>query len=245
MAGKSSPQSVIDSYKRRQQMMPFVIGGLAVLLVAVGIIILVVWFTGSNRPAIGLFASATPTATDTPTVTPVTPTITPTMTSTETLVPTETLTPTPSGPYEYEVLEQDNCWDIAIKFEVDLDVLLALNNFGNQCPISPGDRILIPAPGQELPTETPIPADLPRGTKIEYQIKVGETLAIIAVKFNSTVDEIVRETNIYYRANNLPILEDLNQIQAGQIIIVPANLVTPTPTLGPTSTTAATATSQP
>jgi LysM repeat protein len=245
MAGKSSPQSVIDSYKRRQQMMPFVIGGLAVLLVAVGIIILVVWFTGSNRPAIGLFASATPTATDTPTATPVTPTITPSLTSTETLVPTETLTPTPSGPYEYEVLEQDNCWDIAVKFEVDLDVLLALNNFGNQCPISPGDRILIPAPGQELPTETPIPADLPRGTKIEYQIKVGETLAIIAVKFNSTVDEIVRETNIYYRANNLPILEDLNQIQAGQIIIVPANLITPTPTLGPTSTTAATATTQP
>jgi LysM repeat protein len=245
MAGKSSPQSVIDSYKRRQQMMPFVIGGLAVLLVAVGIIILVVWFTGSNRPAIGLFASATPTATDTPTATPVTPTITPSLTSTETLVPTETLTPTPSGPYEYEVLEQDNCWDIAVKFEVDLDVLLALNNFGNQCPISPGDRILIPAPGQELPTETPIPADLPRGTKIEYQIKVGETLAIIAVKCNSTVDEIVRETNIYYRANNLPILEDLNQIQAGQIIIVPANLITPTPTLGPTSTTAATATTQP
>jgi LysM repeat protein len=245
MAGKSSPQSVIDSYKRRQQMMPFVVGGLAVLLVAIGIIILVVWFTGSNRPAIGLFSSPTPTATDTPTVTPVTPTITFTMTSTETLVPTETVTPTPSGPFEYEVLEQDNCWDIAIKFEVDLDVLLALNNFGNQCPISPGNRILIPAPGQELPTETPIPSDLARGTKIEYQIKVGETLAIIAGKFNSTVDEIVRETNVYYRANNLPILEDLNKIQAGQIIIVPANIVTPTPTLGPTSTTAATATTQP
>jgi hypothetical protein len=61
MAGKSSPQNVIDSYRRRQQMMPFIVGGLAVLLVAVGIIILVVWFTGSNRPAIGLFASATPT----------------------------------------------------------------------------------------------------------------------------------------------------------------------------------------
>jgi LysM repeat protein len=245
MAGKSSPQSVIDSYKRRQQMMPFVIGGLAVLLVAVGIIILVVWFTGSNRPAIGLFASATPTATDTPTATPVTPTITPTLTSTETLVPTETLTPTPSGPYEYEVLEQDNCWDIAIKFEVDFDVLLALNNFGNQCPISPGDRILIPAPGQQLPTETPIPDDLPRGTKIEYQIKTGETMAMIAAKFNSTVEEILRETNIYNRANNLPLVEDLNKIQAGQIIIVPANLVTQTPTLGPTSTSAVTATAQP
>jgi hypothetical protein len=89
-----------------------------------------------------------------------------------------------------------------VEFEVDLEVLLALNNFGNQCPISPGDRILIPAPGQQLPTETPIPADMPRGTKIEYQIKTGETLAIIAVKFNSTVEEILKETNIYYRATN-------------------------------------------
>jgi LysM repeat protein len=245
MAGKSSPQSVIDSYKRRQQMMPFIVGGLAVLLVAIGIIILVVWFTGSNRPAIGLFASPTPTATETSTATPVTPTLTPTLTSTETLVPTETVTPTPSGPYEYEVLEADTCWDIAVKFEVDLDVLLALNNFGNQCPISPGDRILIPAPDQQLPTETPIPADMPRGTKIEYQIKTGETLAIIAGKFNSTIEEIIKETNIYYRAENLPLLEDQNAIQAGQIIIVPANIVTPTPTLGPTSTSAASATVQP
>jgi LysM repeat protein len=245
MAGKSSPQNVIDSYRRRQQMMPFIVGGLAVLLVAVGIIILVVWFTGSNRPAIGLFASATPTSTNTPTETPVTPTITPSLTSTETLVPTETLTPTPSGPFEYEVKEQDNCWDIAANFEVELEVLLALNNFGNQCPINPGDRILIPAPGQELPTETPIPDDLPRGTKIEYQIKSGETLAFIAAKFNSTVEEIIKETNIYNRANQLELLEDVNKIFAGQIIIVPANIATPTPTRGPTSTTAATATVQP
>jgi LysM repeat protein len=247
MAGKSSPQSVIDSYKRRQQMMPFVVGGLAVLLVAIGIIILVVWFTGPSRPAIGLFASATPTATDTVTPTPVTPTITPSMTSTETLVPTETLTPTPAGPYEYEVKENDTCWDIAVKHEVDLDVLLALNNFGNQCPINPGDRILIPAPDQKLPTETPIPDDLPRGTKLQYQIKSGETLAFIAEKFNSTVEEIIKETNIYYRAEKLPLLEDVNKINAGQVIIVPVNIVPPTQTPVSTSTTAptATATAQP
>lgn len=242
MAGKSSPQYVIDSYKRRQQMMPFFVGGAAVLLVAIGIIILVVWFTGPNRPAIALFTSPTPTATVTSTETPVPPTVTPSITPTETLIPTETLTPTPSGPFEYEVLENDTCWDIAVKFEVPLEVLLALNNFGNQCPIAPGNRILIPAPGQELPTETPIPADMPRGTKIEYHIKTGETLEMIAVKFNSTVEEILRETNRYNRANNLPIIEDQNRVNAGQLVIVPVNIVTPTPTRGPTSTLPATAT---
>jgi len=245
MAGKSSPQNVIDSYRRRQQMMPFVVGGFAVLLVAIGIIILVVWFTGPNRPAIALFTSPTPTATVTLTETPVPPTITPSITPTETLIPTETLTPTPSGPYEYEVQENDNCWDIAVKFEVDLDVLLALNNFGNQCPINPGDRILIPAPDQQLPTETPIPDNLARGTKLEYYIKTGETLAMIAIKFNSTVEEIIRETNVYYRANNIPLLEDQNKVNAGQLIIVPVNIVTQTPTRGPTSTLPATATTQP
>jgi LysM repeat protein len=245
MAGKSSPQSVIDSYRRRQQMMPFVVGGLAVLLVAVGIIILVVWFTGSNRPAIGLFTSPTPTATITLTETPVPPTITPSLTPTETLVPTETVTPTPSGPYEYELKEGDICWNIAVEFEVELEVLLAINNFGNQCPINPGDRILIPAPGQQLPTETPIPDDMPSGTKLEYYIKTGETLAFIAVKFNSTVEEILKETNIYNRANQLPLVEDQNKVNAGQLIIVPANIVTPTPTRGPTSTLAPTATTQP
>jgi LysM repeat protein len=236
MAGKDSPQSVIDSYRKRQQMMPFLVGGLAVLLVAVGIIILVVWFTGSNRPGIALFASATPTSTSTATSTPETPTLTPTTTSTVTVTPTITQTTTPTGPYEYTVQEQDNCWDIAAKHNVDLLVLLAINNFGDQCPIKPGDKILIPAPNQSLPTETAIPTDLPRGTKIQYKVKLGETLAMIASKFNSTVDEILRLTNEYNKKNKLPELTDQNKIQALQLVIVPWNIVTPTTTKVPTST---------
>ncbi len=208
-------------------MLPFMVWGLVVLLVVVGIIILVVWFFGPGKSSgIALFASPTPTATSTFTPTPVTPTATFTQTPTETLTPTITLTLTPSGPFEYTVVEGDTCWDIAAKFEVGLDVLLVLNNFGNTCPIKPDDVILIPVKGQELPTETALPTNFPRGQKIEYFVKVGETLAIIASKFNTTIASIMTENKI----------TDENLITAGQKLTISVNIVTPTPTRAPTNT---------
>lgn len=226
MIGKDSPQSVIDSYRKRQQMLPFMIWGLVVLLVVVGLIILITWFVGPGKGSIALFASPTPTATSTSTPTPTVPSATPTLTPTETLTPTVTETPTPSGPFEYTVQEGDTCWDIAVKYEVSLDVLLALNNFGNACPIKPGDKILVPVKGQELPTETPLPSDFPRGQKIEYTVKTGERLADIASRFNSTVDAIIKENK----------LTDANNIFAGQKLVIPVNIVTATPTRVPTRT---------
>ena len=117
MNRKDSPQSVIDSYRRRQQMAPYFLAGLAVLLVVVGIIILVVWYAGNGKTKVGsvsLFASATPTATETATPTPVTPTATVTSSPTVTVTVTATNTATPAGPYEYTVLAGDNCYDIAL-----------------------------------------------------------------------------------------------------------------------------------
>jgi hypothetical protein len=143
MNRKDSPQSVIDSYRKRQQMAPYFLGGLAMLLVVVGIIILVVWFAGSGRTshiAHGIVCIANPTVTETSTPTEVPPTATFTITPTETVTPTITLTSTPSGPFEYTGPGRRHCWDIAVKHEVDLDVLLALNAFGNTCPIKPNDR---------------------------------------------------------------------------------------------------------
>lgn len=221
MSKKDNPQKMINSYKRRQKVLPFVIWGLAALLIIVGVIILIVWIIGPNKPKISLFASQTPTATSTATPTPVTPTATATMTSTATNTPTVTITPTRSGPIEYTVLEDDTCFDIAAEFDVDLLVLLAINNFGpGSCPIHPGDKIIIPAPNQELPTATPWPANLPRGTKLPYVVESGDTLDLIANKFLSTVDAIMEENK----------LENSNQIFAGQVLQIPVNLVTATPT---------------
>ena len=226
MEGKDSPQDVIDKYHRRQQWMPFVIGGVAILLIMVGVIVLIVWLAGPNRPNINLFASATPTSTETFTPSPTIPTATPTLTNTLTPSPTVTNTPTASGPFEYVILANDNCYDIATKFNVDLAVLLAINNFKNACPIQPGQKIMIPAPGQKLPTETPLPTNIARGTKIEYTIQLGDTLASIASKFDANIDTIKKDNEI----------TDANAISAGDVLIIRVREVTPTKTVAPTST---------
>jgi Uncharacterized protein with SCP/PR1 domains len=96
----------------------------------------------------------------------------------------------------------------------------------NKGVIFVGQTIKIPLPGSVLPTTTPIPANLGRGTKVEYQVLPGDTLAGIAVRFNSLADEIIKENNI----------EDANSLQAGQTLQIPVNLVTATPTLPATST---------
>lgn len=227
MSAKDSPQSIIDSYKKKQRMMPYMVWGIAALLVVVGIILLVVWFTGPSAPKLGLFSSKTPTASPTPTVTPVTPTATASLTPTITETPQPSVTVTPSGPFEYTVKEGDTCFDLAIEYQVDLLVLLAINNFpADQCPIRPGDIIMIPAPGQELPTATPLPTNIARGTKINYTVQPGDTLDTIASKFNSTVEDIMTLNKI----------TDKNRIDVGMVLVIRVNIVTPTPTRPPSLT---------
>jgi len=226
MLGRQSPQDVLNSYKKRRQLVPIIVTVLAVLLVLIGIAIIILWFTGGGF-SFNLFnKEPTPTST-----LPPTPVISPTATlePTETPTLTATISPTPAGPFEYEVKEFDNCWDLANTYEVDLDALLAINNFeGGTCPIYPGLIIRIPAPGTVLPTATPIPPDLASGTRIEYTVKTGDSLRAIAERFNTTIEDLVAQNRF----------DDPNNIVPGTVITVRVNLVTPTPTFAPTSTLA-------
>lgn len=210
--------------------MPWVIGILAILLVAAGVVILVLSL-GQGGSLIPPPATATPTVTNTASVTPTVPSATPTATATLTLSPTATVTVTPLGPFEYTVQEKDTCWDLAIKYKVDLPALLALNNFAvGTCPITPGQKIMIPAPGQTLPTATPQDVSkLPAGTIIEVTLQLGDSLRAIALNYHSTQDAILKIN---------PTITDANKLVAGQKIKVPVNIATPVPTLGPTSTKA-------
>jgi LysM repeat protein len=199
---------------------------------------LIIYLVGGGKGLkLSFLNSPTPTPTETPTPTPVTPTATFTMTPTITDTPTPTLTNTPSGPIEYEVQELDNCTSIAEKFEIDVEVLLVLNNLDSRCLIFPGQTILIPAPGQELPTSTPVPDDTPPGTLIEYRVRPGDSLFVLAQEFNSEVDRIMQETNRYRRENNLKQMESETDIFIGDILIIPVNIV---PTRVPTATSTAT-----
>ena len=222
MSDKENAQSVIEAYRKKQQSTrraPLVI--LAAILVIAGAAILIFWLLGADRPSISLFPTqtSTPTETSTPTAT-ATQTSTPTATATETTTPTVTLTPTISGPFTYQVAEGDTLWDIALRFNVDLVLLITINNLDPINPtIRPGDQLTIPGPDTALPTTTPLPDNLPAGTRIQYTVQLGDTIGSIAIEFNSTIQDILDQNDI---ANE-------NEITPGQVLTVRVNLVTPIP----------------
>ena len=222
---------VLNSYrKRRQQRGPYLIYGLAAILLIGGIALVVRATSSGNNPIGKLFPTDTPTPTLT--FTP-TNTNTPTLTPTETLTPTITLTPTPSAPFPYTVQEGDTLSAIAEKFTLGDDGISLIYYQNPQIlespyngDIRPGLVLVIPLPGTILPTSTPIPANVSRGTIIEYTVRAGDTLAGIAVRFNSLEQNIIDGNNI----------ENANDIQIGQVLKIPVNLVTSTATLPPSST---------
>lgn len=249
MSDKESARDVIDAYHKRQKMSqkaPVILIVAAVLLI-VGAAIVIFALISPTNPFASLMATdtSTPTATFTPTQT-ATATSTSTITPTEapaTETPTPTATETPSGPSIYVVQELDTLGSIAEKFNTDLATLLALNPQIDPLTliIRVGDQILIPAPDTRLPTATPVPLDLPKGTVIQYAIVSGDTLEALALRFYSTVEAILKEN---------PTIKNANDIQVGQIIKIPVNVATPVPTatvgtVFPTVAVPATKTPQP
>lgn len=228
---------VINSYrKRRQQRGPSIVYILAGVLILGGVILLIVWLSGPSKPLNAMFATDTPTPTITASPTN---TSTPTSTPTETPTATVTATGTPSAPFKYTILEGDYLSTISDKFALGDDgvpLILLINPYTADAanfsidPVTqivyPSQEIWIPNPGMQLPTATPIPSDLPAGTKLSYTVRTGDSLGSIAILFNSTVDAIMKENS----------LTDANAIKIGQILIIPANIVTPTATRPPTST---------
>jgi LysM repeat protein len=221
MSGKENPQNVIDSYKKRQQTMPFLIGGLAGVLILGGVVLLIYWLSGPNKPGLSLFATSTSTATLTFTPSPITPTST--ITPSPTIAPTDipAATATASGPFEYTVVDGDYCAKIAEQFSTEVRALVLLNpTLGSECNIKVGQKILIPSPGAVLPSETPLPPNIKAGTIIEYAVNPGDTIGKIAEKFNSVAETIL--------TNNK--LTDANLIFAGQVLKIPVNIITVVPT---------------
>jgi LysM repeat protein len=227
MPGNENPQNLIDSYKKRQQTMPFLIGGLAGVLILGGVLLMVYWLSGPNKPAFSFLSTATSTPSLTFTASPVPPTATISLSPTSEPTQPPEDTPTPSGPFEYTVVEGDFCAKIAEQFSTEVRALVLLNPaLGSTCNIQIGQKILIPQPGAILPSETPLPPNIKSGTIIEYSINPGDTIGKIAEKFNSDPDTILSTNK----------LTDANLIYVGQLLKIPVNIVTVVPTRVPTIT---------
>jgi LysM repeat protein len=215
---EQSASDVIDAYrKRRERTVPLLLGGVAVVLLAVGLFLVVLWLTGDGGPALpALFASRTPTPSITPSPTEtLTPSITPT------LAPSET--PTPAGPITYVVEAGDNLSSIAEQFGVEVLLLMSFNGLASADQIFVGQTLLIPPAGSVLPTETSIPLTLVPGSRIEYVVKPGDNLVLIAAQFNSTAEAIAA-------LNNMSVTDTLF---VGRVLIVPVGIATPTITFTP------------
>jgi len=232
MSEKDSAQKIIENYKKKQQRAqaaPKIIFIASALFLIIGAAALVFWLTGTKAPTLSFLASATPTPTSTSTATPIPPTATPSATPTaapptNTLAPS--LSPTISGPVIYVAKEGDNFYSIAKKFGIDMVVLIEVNRQRlnldpNNPTINVGDEILIPALDTTLPSPTPLPTGLPPGYRIEYMVKVGDTLDTIAKKFLSTVKDILKQNDG---------LDNPNSIYPGQVLTIRINLVTAAPT---------------
>lgn len=215
---------VIRAYRRRRErIVPAILGGVAVILLIGGLILIVLWVTGPNPPDIpALFDTDTPIPSETPTQPP------PTSTASATSTPEPSLTPTRSEALTYVVEEGDSLFSIAESFAIALDVLIAANpEIDDAGIIQVGDELIIPPPGAELPTVTALPEILIPGTLIEYTVLAGDTLESIAALFDSTAEAIAEENEI----------EDPNTISIGDVLFVPVGIATPTITFTPDPST--------
>jgi LysM repeat protein len=219
-------QGLINRRKARTAQYAFaVVAGLVLLAI---LLLIINFFTGGIRLA--FLDTATPTAsptlpaTATPSPNPGTPTpqFSPTPTDTEGPSPTPT-------PLSYTVQEGDTLFGISIQFGVSIAAIRQANNLPSEV-INPGTILIIPQ-GNEFPTATPTPFPTPleamrRAQTIEYTVLLGDTLEIIAAKFLSTAADIAAQNSNVTNAN----------LQAGQVLRVRVNLVTPTFTPVPTRT---------
>ncbi len=202
-----------------------------IIAVIIAIVGLAAYITqGSSIKPLTIFF-ATPTSTPIVTYTPVLPTVTIT---TPTEPPTVTHTATRSGPISYIIKEGDTLYYVADEYGVDIEALIAYNlaqDIDLTSFLQVNQEILIPPPDFKAPTLTPMPSGVSPGTIIDYTIRPGDILQLLAEEFNTTIDAIVEQ--------NEELSENPNILTVGKKIRIPIDIfmLTPaTPTRQPSAT---------
>ena len=123
----------------------------------------------------------------------------------------------------YTVVRGDSLWTIAKKHNLTVAELAKLNSMSAGVALRPGQKLMIPTKGApasapataaEAPrnlgtlTQQPKPAN---GEAIKHTVAVGESLGIIARKYQVSVGELAAANNI----------TDPSKVRAGQQLVIP------------------------
>jgi len=141
----------------------------------------------------------------------------------------------PPAPTTYVVVKGDNLWSIAKKTGVTVKQLTAANKISTDTPLKLGQKLTIPVakttPAVTAPTASVAPAAAPVAAKTStvHVVKSGETLGVIAKKYQVKVGDIATANNI----------ADPTKIRVGQSLKIPgvqapaAKNATPAPAVAP------------
>ena len=137
---------------------------------------------------------------------------------------------TPAKPVEnvapvstYTVERGDSLWSIAKKNGLTVAGLAKANSISTGTALKPGRKLIVPgkvgAPAKETTSMAPAAMSLPaektampaRPAGEKYTVQVGESLGVIARKFQVTVGKLAEANNI----------TDPSKVRAGQQLIIP------------------------
>ena len=131
-------------------------------------------------------ATATPVPSATYVVAPTaTPLYSPTPPPTATLPPNQT---------RHTVTSGQTVSSIAKRYGTTISAILKANNLKSNSILKIGQELIVPLPLADTPT--PTPTLTPSPTPFVYTIKSGETLSVIAKRFNTTVEALMQVNNI-------------------------------------------------
>ena len=145
----------------------------------------------------------------------------------------------------YTVGRGDSLWTIAKKNNLTVAELAKANNIGTGTALQPGKKLIIPGkpgaapvPAADKPRDlgtltqsTPAVAKPANGETVKHTVAVGESLGVIARKYQVSVGELAAVNNI----------TDPSKVRAGQQLVIPGfKAVTAKGVTSSSSTSAAT-----
>ncbi len=125
----------------------------------------------------------------------------------------------------YTIAKGDNLWNLAKKNNLSVSELAKANNLSTGATLQPGKKLIIPgkigAPPKDLATTAPaagktsaaekVAALRPNGDAVKHTVQPGESLGIIARKYQVTTGELAAANNI----------TDPSKVRAGQQLVIP------------------------